>query len=109
MDVVAVSNAVLKRVAIAPAPDTAFVAYFGHLAGYDAGYYGYQWAKVLALDMASAFKSAPGGFMDEKTGRRLRDEVYGVGHTRDVTESVEKFLGRPRSQDAYLEYVGIKK
>jgi len=41
-------------------------------------------------------------------GRRLRDEVYGVGHTRDVGESVEKFLGRPRSQEPFLEYVGIK-
>jgi thimet oligopeptidase len=64
---------------------------------------------VLAIDMASAFKSAPNGFLDEKTGMRLRKEVYGVGHTRDVADSVEKFLGRPRSQDAYLEYVGIKK
>jgi thimet oligopeptidase len=109
MDVVAVTNAVLKRVSIAPPADTAFVAYFGHMAGYDAGYYGYQWAKVLAIDMASEFKKAPGGFLDEKVGRRLRDEVYGVGHTRDVAESVEKFLGRPRSQEPYLEYVGIKK
>ncbi len=109
MDVIAVSNAVLKRVTIAPPPDTAFVAYFGHLAGYDAGYYGYLWAKVMAIDMASEFKKAPGGFLDEKVGRRLRDEVYGVGHTRDVAESVEKFLGRPRSQEPFLEYVGIKK
>jgi thimet oligopeptidase len=109
MDIVAVTNATLARVTIAPPPDTAFVAYFGHLAGYDAGYYGYLWAKVMAIDMASVFKSAPGGFLDEKVGRRLRDEVYGVGNTRDVAVSVEKFLGRPRSQDAFLEYVGIKK
>ncbi|MDB6113633.1 MAG: prlC [Lacunisphaera sp.] len=109
MDVVAVTNAVLKRVSVAPPPDTAFVAYFGHMAGYDAGYYGYQWAKVLAIDMASAFKSAPNGFLDASVGRRLRDEVYGKGNTRDVADSVEKFLGRPRSQEPYLEYVGIKK
>lgn len=109
MDVVAVSNAVLKRVAVAPPADTAFVAYFGHLAGYDAGYYGYLWAKVMAIDMASEFKKAPGGFLDEKVGRRLRDEIYGVGHTRDVAESVEKFLGRLRSQEPFLDYVGIKK
>ncbi len=109
LDVVAATNAVSARVAVAPAPDTAFVAFFGHMAGYDAGYYGYMWANVLAKDMASIFKAAPGGFLDEKVGRRLRDEVYGVGNTRDVAESVEKFLGRPRSQDAFLEYVGIKK
>jgi thimet oligopeptidase len=109
MDIVAVTNAVFKRVTIAPPPDTAFVAYFGHMAGYDAGYYGYLWAKVMAIDMASVFKEAPGGFLDEKVGRRLRDEVYAVGHTRDVAESVEKFLGRKRSQEPFLEYVGIKK
>ena len=109
LDVVAVSNAVLTRVAFAPTPDTAFVAYFGHLAGYDGGYYGYLWAKVMAIDMASEFKKAPGGFLDEKVGRRLRDEIYGVGHTRDVGESVEKFLGRPRSQEPFLDYVGIKR
>ena len=110
MDVLAVTNGVLKRVTIAPAPDTAFVAYFGHLAGgYDAGYYGYLWAKVMALDMASKFKAAPGGFLDAKVGRSLRDEVYAAGNTRDVAVSVEKFLGRPRSQQAFLEYVGIAK
>jgi len=108
-DVVKMSNDTIARVTLAPAPDTAFVANFGHLAGYDAGYYGYLWSKVLACDMASVFKSAPGGFLDEKVGRRLRDEIYGVGNTRDVAESVEIFLGRPRSQEAFLEYVGIKK
>jgi len=110
MDIVAVTNAALTRATVAPAPDTAFIAYFGHLAGgYDAGYYGYLWAKVMALDMASIFKAAPGGFLDEKVGMRLRNEVYGVGNTRDVAESVEMFLGRPRSQQAFLEDVGIKK
>jgi thimet oligopeptidase len=110
MDVVAVTNAALTRATVAPAPDTAFVAYFGHLAGgYDAGYYGYLWAKVMALDMASVFKAAPGGFLDVPTGMRLRNEVYGVGNTRDVAESVERFLGRPRSQQAFLEDVGVTK
>jgi len=110
MDIVAVTDAALARATVAPAPDTAFIAYFGHLTGgYDAGYYGYLWAKVMALDMASVFKAAPGGFLDEKVGMRLRNEVYGVGNTRDVAESVETFLGRPRSQQAFLEDVGIKK
>ncbi len=108
-DIVKIVNDTTTRVALAPPPDTFWAAYIGHLAGYDAGYYGYLWAKVMAIDMASIFKKAPGGFLDEKVGRRLRDEVYGVGNTRDVAESVEKFLGRPRSQEPYLEYVGIKK
>lgn len=108
VDVVKVGNETLARVTIAPPADTAFVAYFGHLAGYDAGYYGYMWAKVLALDMASAFKHAPGGFLNEQVGRRLRQEIYAIAHTRDANESVEKFLGRAPSQEAFLDYVGIK-
>ncbi|HEY8994822.1 MAG TPA: M3 family metallopeptidase [Lacunisphaera sp.] len=108
-DVVKIVNDTTTRVQMAPPPDTFWAAYIGHLAGYDAGYYGYLWAKVMAVDMASAFEKAPGGFLDEKVGRRLRDEVYGPGNTRDVAESVEKFLGRPRSQQPFLNYVGIKK
>ncbi|MDQ5978709.1 MAG: thimet oligopeptidase [Verrucomicrobiota bacterium] len=107
-DVVKLSNDVSARVSITPAPDTAFVAYFGHLTGYDAGYYGYLWAKVMASDMASVFEAAPDRYFDETIGRRLRDEVYAAGNTRDVAESVDKFLGRPRSQKAFLQYVGIK-
>jgi thimet oligopeptidase len=107
-DVVKIVNDTTARVAVAPPPDTFWAAYIGHLAGYDAGYYGYLWAKVMAIDMASEFKKAPGGFLDPTVGRRLRDEVYGAANTRDVADSVEKFLGRPRSQQPFLEYVGIK-
>ncbi len=108
-DVVKIVNDTTARVSIAPPPDTFWAAYIGHLAGYDAGYYGYLWAKVMAIDMASVFKQSPDGFLDAKVGRRLRDEVYGKGDTREVSESVEKFLGRPRSMQPFLEYVGIKK
>jgi thimet oligopeptidase len=108
-DIVKIVNDTTTRVQMAPPPDTFWAAYIGHLAGYDAGYYGYLWAKVMSVDMASVFQQAPGGFLDEQVGRRLREEVYGVGHTRDVAQSVERFLGRPRSQEPFLEYVGIKK
>lgn len=108
-DVAQLTNKVTGDVTIPPPEHTAWVAYIGHLAGYDAGYYGYLWSKVMAMDMASEFRKAPGGFLDEKVGRRLRDEVYGVGNTRDVGESVEKFLGRPQSQQPFLDDIGIGK
>ena len=107
-DIVGETNAVIARVITPPAEGTAFAAYFGHLAGYDAGYYGYLWSKVMAIDMASEFKEAPEGFLDVDVGMRLRREVYAAGDTREVDESVEKFLGRPRSMKPFLEYVGIK-
>ena len=108
-DIVQIVNDTTARVAVAPPADTFWAAYIGHLAGYDAGYYGYLWAKVMAIDMASVFKAAPGGFLDEQVGMRLRNEVYGKGNTRDVGDSVEVFLGRKRSSEPFLEYVGVKK
>jgi Zn-dependent oligopeptidase len=38
---------------------------------------------------------------------RLRREIYEVGDSRDVNESIEKFLGRPRSLKPFLNDLGI--
>jgi len=37
----------------------------------------------------------------------LRDEIYAVGDSRDVNESIEKFLGRKRSIDPFLKKIGV--
>jgi Zn-dependent oligopeptidase len=102
------SNKVLSQVFLPRVPDTAFVAYFGHLMGYDAGYYGYAWADAIAADMATVFEHAPNGYFDTTVGRRLRDEIYAPGDSRDVTISIEKFLGRPRSLEPFLKKIGIE-
>jgi Zn-dependent oligopeptidase len=103
------SNKVLSEVFLPTAPDTAFVAYFGHLVEYDAGYYGYAWADAIAADMATVFEHAPNGYFDATAGRRLRTEVYEPGDSRDVNVSIEKFLGRKRSLEPFLEKLGIAK
>jgi thimet oligopeptidase len=103
------SNKVLGEVFFPMAPDTAFVAYFGHLMHYDAGYYGYAWADAIAADMATVFERAPNGYFDQTAGRRLRTEIYETGDSRDVNISIEKFLGRPRSIDPFLKKIGIEK
>ena len=104
-----VSNKVLGEVFFPMAPDTAFVAYFGHLMHYDAGYYGYAWADAIAADMATVFERAPNGYFDQAAGRRLRTEIYETGDSRDVNISIEKFLGRPRSIEPFLKKIGIEK
>ena len=101
------SNKVLSDVFFPMAPDTAFVAYFAHLMHYDAGYYGYAWADAIAADMATVFQRSRDGFFDQAAGRRLRQEIYEVGDSRDVNISIEKFLGRKRSLEPFLEKIGI--
>jgi thimet oligopeptidase len=101
------SNKVLGEVFLPLPPDTAFVAYFGHLMGYDAGYYGYAWADAIAADMATVFERAPDGYFDKAAGRRLRTEIYEVGDSRDVNISIERFLGRKRSLEPFLKRIGI--
>jgi thimet oligopeptidase len=102
------SNKVLGEVFYPRPEGTAFVAYFGHIIGYDAGYYGYAWADAIAADMATVFQKAPDGFFDANAGRRLRDEIYAVGNSRDVNVSIEKFLGRPRSIEPFLKKIGVE-
>jgi Zn-dependent oligopeptidase len=49
-------------------PDTAFVAYFGHIIGYGAGYYGYAWADAIAADMATVFENVARRFLRQNGG-----------------------------------------
>ena len=102
------SNKVLGELFFPMAPDTAFVAYFGHLMQYDAGYYGYAWADAIAADMATVFEHAPTGYFDQAAGHRLRAEIYEPGDSRDVNVSIEKFLHRPWSLDPFLKKIGIE-
>jgi thimet oligopeptidase len=103
------ANSVLDDVFLPGDPNSAMLASFGHLFdGYDAGYYGYAWADAIAADMASVFQKAPDGFLDATVGRRLRDEIYAVGNSRDVSESVQRFLGRKQSLQPFLKKVGIE-
>jgi Zn-dependent oligopeptidase len=86
---------------------THFAASFGHLmGGYDAGYYGYQWAKVYGDDMFSIFSDA--GILDPTVGIRYRSEVLARGSSRDAIEHLRAFLEREPSPDAYLRDLGLK-
>ena len=107
-DTLALANKTLSDVSFPVPPDTAFVAYFGHIIGYGAGYYGYAWADAIAADMATVFEQSPDGFFDKKTGMRMRNEIYAVGDSRDINVSIEKFLGRPRSIEPFLKRIGVE-
>ena len=61
---------------------------------------------AIAVDMQSVFRDARGGFMDKSIGMRLRKEIYEAGGARDINESIEAFMGREPSLDAFLESIG---
>jgi len=106
-DCVAISNPILEKVFLPIDSSTTFVSYFGHLNGYDAGYYGYAWADAIAADMATVFETAKDGYFDKQAGLRLRRDIYEPGDSRDVNVSIEKFLGRKQSVQPFLKKIGI--
>lgn len=76
-------------------------AAFGHvMGGYQAGYYGYMWSEVLALDMRSAFGA---NVMDSAQGARYRQLILENGGQRAPAELVEAFLQRKPSPDAFFK------
>ncbi len=107
-DCVGISNPILEKVFLPIDPNTTMVTYFGHLNGYDAGYYGYAWADAIAADMATVFEKAKNRYLDKEAGMRLRNEIYAPGDSRDVTVSIEKFLGRKQSIQPFLKQIGIQ-
>ncbi len=107
MDVIDLSNEVIDDVFLPVPEDTTFATYFGHLMGYDAGYYGYAWADAIASDLATEFEESPGRFLDVETGMRLRNEVYAPGSSRPIEDSIRAFLGRERSIKPFLKEIGI--
>ncbi len=107
-DSVAMSNPVFVKDFFPVDNNTAFVAYFGHLAGYDAGYYGYAWADAIAADMATVFEKSPNGYLDKTAGMKLRQEIYAPGGSREIDISIHNFLGRDRSIQPYLKTLGIE-
>ena len=82
---------------------TIFPASFSHIASnYAAGYYGYMWSQVLALDMLSPFR---GDMLDPKVGMAYREKVLSQGGQREEIDMVRDFLGRAPSNEAFLEEI----
>jgi len=86
---------------------TIFPASFSHIASnYAAGYYGYMWSEVLALDMLSAFGN---DLLDPKVGARYRETILSQGGQREESDMVRDFLGREPSSAAFFEEITGKR
>jgi len=88
-----------------PIEGTYYQAGFGHLFGYDAGYYGYKWSEVFADDMFTRFEAADP--MDGAIGLEYRRHVLEPGGSLDGDVLVRGFLGREPNSDAFLKNMGL--
>ena len=84
-------------------PGTRFHASFGHLVGYSAMYYTYQWSLVIAKDLLTPFQNK--GLMAKDVTFAYRDQVLAPGGSRDAAELVRNFLGRDYDFAAYERYL----
>lgn len=96
---------VKKYAGITMPKDSLFPAGFGHLDGYDAGYYGYMWSNVYAADMFTRFEQE--GIMNKKVGDDYRKSILEKGGSVEELDLVQNFLGRKPSNKAFLKEIGI--
>lgn len=78
-------------------------ANFGHLLGYSAIYYTYQWSLAIAKDLFGRFKAK--GLLDPKVAAEYTEKVLHPGGTAKADTLIESFLGRPRNLDAYKAWI----
>ena len=95
----------MKKISLIPmSSGTHPAASFGHLmGGYEAGYYSYLWSELIAADIFSVFKEK--GIMDPGTGARYRELILSPGRSYDEAGQIEKFLGRPAAEEAFLKSI----
>jgi peptidyl-dipeptidase Dcp len=82
---------------------------FGHIFSgdhYASGYYSYMWSEVMDADAFGAFEDA-GNIFDKAVAKRLLDDIYASGGSRDPEEAYIAFRGRPPEPDALLRRRGL--
>jgi peptidyl-dipeptidase Dcp len=82
---------------------------FGHIFSgdhYASGYYSYMWSEVMDADAFGAFEEA-GDIFDPAVAKRLHDDIYASGGSRDPEEAYVAFRGREPEPDALLRRRGL--
>ena len=89
-----------------PLAETHFPATFGHImGGYDAGYYGYLWSNVFAMDMFTKFQGK--NLLSKQVGYKYRTSILEKGNTKEASLLLTEFLGRKPNSEAFFRYLGI--
>ncbi|THF57498.1 M3 family metallopeptidase [Ollibium composti] len=83
--------------------------HFGHVFsgdGYSAGYYSYMWSEVLDADAFSAFEETGDAF-NPALAKKLKDNIYAAGGSKDPEELYKAFRGKMPTADAMMEKRGL--
>jgi peptidyl-dipeptidase Dcp len=73
---------------------------------YASGYYSYMWSEVMDADAFGAFEDA-GDIFDPAVAKRLHDDIYSSGGSRDPEDAYIAFRGRAPEPDALLRRRGL--
>ncbi|QWG12588.1 M3 family metallopeptidase [Bradyrhizobium sediminis] len=82
---------------------------FGHIFSgdhYASGYYSYMWSEVMDADAFGAFEET-GDIFDPAVAKRLHDDIYSSGGSRDPEDAYVAFRGREPEPDALLRRRGL--
>lgn len=110
-DVDAFERQALQRtgIDISAVPPRYRSSYFQHIwsGGYAAGYYAYQWTKMLSEDAFEWFEEHGG--LSRENGQRFRDLILSKPMTVDYKALYKSFRGKDASIKAMLKYMGLNK
>ncbi|MFD9898900.1 M3 family metallopeptidase [Mesorhizobium sp. UC22_110] len=74
--------------------------------GYSAGYYSYMWSEVLDADAFSAFEETGDPF-NPALAKKLRENIYAAGGSKDPEELYTAFRGKMPTADAMMVKRGL--
>ena len=91
----------------APVPSRYRSTYFLHIwgNGYAAGYYAYEWTKMLEEDALAWFQEHGG--LTKENGQRFRDLILSKGNTEDYNTMFKTFRGRNPDLKAMERDLGL--
>lgn len=82
-------------------------SYFSHIwtYSYSAGFYAYQWTKMLEEDAYSWFEE--NGGLTRANGQRFRDMILSRGNSEDLNKMFRAFRGRDPDINSMKKYLGL--
>ncbi len=92
---------------VADVPPRYRSSYFLHIwgNGYSAGYYAYQWTKMLDANAYAWFEQHGG--LTRANGQRFRDMILSKGHTEDYAPMFRAFYGKDPEVAPLLKDLGL--